>query len=72
MNCDHEEHSLLLTEEEALGLLNIAMLSPMELTREQHIAVLKLSEFCRERLRTADSLPHSNSPSFPLQSAYPV
>ena len=45
------EHSLRLTEEEAMGLLDLVMLNPADLTVEQRSAVLKLSEFCREMLR---------------------
>ena len=41
---------LWLTKEEALGLLDIVMMSPVELTPERRDAVMKLSEFCRECL----------------------
>ena len=37
-----------LTTEEALGLLDIVMLSPSELTEAQHSALLKLGRFCRD------------------------
>ncbi len=45
------DRGLCLTQEEALGLLEIVMLSPGELTLEQRSAIVKLSEFCRECLR---------------------
>jgi hypothetical protein len=34
-----------------MGLLEIVMLSPGELTPEQRTAIVKLSDFCRECLR---------------------
>jgi len=49
------ERNIGLTEEEAMGLIDIVMLSPMDLTPEQRTAVLKLSEFCRERIREASN-----------------
>ena len=42
---------LTLTREEALGLLDIALLSPDELTPEQRSAVVKLSDYCRQCYR---------------------
>jgi hypothetical protein len=45
------DRSLCLSQEEAFGLLEIAMMSPEELTAEQHNAIVKLTEFCRECLR---------------------
>jgi hypothetical protein len=45
------EHTLCLTEEEAMGLLDIVMVSPVDLTFDQRTAIVKLSEFCREMLR---------------------
>lgn len=44
---------LQLTEEEALGLLDVAMACPTDLSSEQYSAVMKLSDFCRELLRDA-------------------
>jgi hypothetical protein len=46
-----EERSLCLSEEEAMGLLDVVMLSSNELTAEQRAAMLKLSDFCRQFLR---------------------
>jgi hypothetical protein len=48
------EHSLYLTEDEAMGLLEIVMVSPCDLTPEQHAAVLKLGNFCRRFLHDGD------------------
>ncbi len=48
-----------LTREEALGLLDIALLSPDELTSEQRSAVVKLSDFCRQCFR--DDLAESEN-----------
>lgn len=45
------EHNLRLTEEEAMGLLDIVMMSPVDLSPEQRTALVKLSDFCREMLR---------------------
>ena len=45
------EKSLFLSAEEALGLLDTVMLSPRDLSPDQHAAVIKLSAFCREFLR---------------------
>jgi hypothetical protein len=51
-----QERSLWLTEEEAMGLLDVALLSPGELTPEQRAAILKLSEFCRQFLREPEEV----------------
>ena len=48
---------LWLTKDEALGLLDIVLMSPVELTSERRDAVLKLSEFCREYLRDDEEKP---------------
>ena len=45
------EVAVCLTEAEALGLLDMIMLSPTDLTPEQRAAMMKLSDFCREFLR---------------------
>lgn len=45
------ERSLCLTEEEALGLLDIIVMCPDDFTPEQRAAVAKLSEFCRQFMR---------------------
>lgn len=47
----NEERNLRLTEEEAMGLLEIVMMSPAELTLDQREAVIKLSDFCRQFMR---------------------
>jgi hypothetical protein len=39
---------LRLTHEEALGLLDLALLAPSELTSPQHTALEKLGRLCRE------------------------
>jgi len=46
--------NLELTMEEALGLLNLLLLSPEEWTVAQGSAVQKLSEFCRQSLRETE------------------
>jgi hypothetical protein len=43
--------SLCLTEEEAMGLLDIVMMCPLELSAEQRAAMVKVSDFCRQFLR---------------------
>ena len=45
------EHSMCLTEEEAIGLLELVMMCPIELDAHQRAGMLKLSEFCRRFLR---------------------
>ena len=50
-----EERNIKLTEEEAMGLLELAMTCPMELSPEQRAAFVKLSEFCRQFMRSAAS-----------------
>ena len=42
---------LALSQEEALGLLEIAMTSAVELNRVQRTAILKLSDYCRGFIR---------------------
>lgn len=51
MQEERQERSLDLTIDEAMGLLDILLLCPGELTAEQRTATLKLSEFCRQWLR---------------------
>ena len=46
-----EERALRLTEEEAMGLLELAMTCPVDLSLEQRAAVVKLGEFCRQFMR---------------------
>ncbi len=48
------EKTLCLTAEEAVGLLDILIVSPVEMTQEQRSAFLKLSEHCRQLLRDND------------------
>ncbi len=48
---------LWLTKDEALGLLDIVLMSPVDLTPERRDAVMKLSEFCREYLRDNEEAP---------------
>lgn len=52
-----QERSLGLTLDEAMGLLDIIMMSPGELTPEQRTAILKLSEYCRRHLRDSEPIP---------------
>ena len=51
MNDIRSEHTLCLTEDEAMGLLDIVMLSPTDLSPEQRAAAEKLSNYCREMIR---------------------
>lgn len=55
------EKKLCLTEEEALGLLDIVLMTPEDLTPAQRSAFLKLSEHCREFLRE-----EADAPAFPV------
>ena len=61
------ERPLWLSEEEAMGLLDIALVAPSELTPEQRAAVSKLSEFCRLFLRN----PEEAAPPHPALVAPP-
>ena len=45
------EKTLRLTEEEALSLLDIVLVTPEDLSPAQRSAFLKLSEHCRQFLR---------------------
>jgi hypothetical protein len=56
------ERNICLTVEEAMGLLDIVMTCPGELTPDQRAAMLKLSDFCRQCLREGVEA----SPSRPL------
>lgn len=51
MNEFRSEHTLSFTEDEAMGLLDIVMMSPTDLSPEQRAAAEKLSNFCREIMR---------------------
>ena len=55
------EKTLCLTEEEALSLLDIVLMTPTDLTSEQRSAVLKLSEHCRQFLRE-----EAEPPAYPV------
>lgn len=56
-----QERNLWLTEEEAMGLLDIALLCPGDLSPEQRTAVLKLSEFCRQFLREPEDIRNARA-----------
>ncbi len=47
------EISLSFNEAEALGLLDLVLLCPGELSIDQHRAALKLSDFCRQLIRSS-------------------
>jgi hypothetical protein len=47
VNHRNGDRILSLSKEEALGLLELVMLTPGEFTPDQRAAVLKLGEFCR-------------------------
>jgi len=65
------ERGICLTEEEAIGLLELVMLCPAELDPEQRKAMLKLSEFCRQFLReSADNPQHRLASRPPLAANY--
>jgi hypothetical protein len=55
---------LMLTKEEALGLLDLVLLSPGDLTPEQRTAAMKLSDYCRSSLRDADD----RHPAYPAHA----
>lgn len=59
MTSSGQPHEIRLTVEEALELLDIMLVSPVELTSHQDRAMQKLSEFCRNRLRAV--APHESS-----------
>ena len=46
-----DECVIRLSKEEALGLLELAMACPLDLSADQRAAVVKLGELCRECLR---------------------
>lgn len=60
------EKTLCLTEEEALGLLDLVLMAPDDLTPAQRSAFLKLSEHCRQFLRET-----AEPPAFPVGSSHP-
>ncbi len=61
---DMLDHGLDLTQEEAMGLLDIVLMCPLELTMEQRAALDKLSEFCRVYIRENVEANCSVSPAF--------
>jgi len=58
------EKPLCLTEEEALSLLDLVLVSPADLTPIQRAAFLKLAEHCRQFLRE-----EPDDPAFPVNEA---
>ncbi|MCW3052614.1 MAG: hypothetical protein JWN14_1784 [Chthonomonadales bacterium] len=58
------EKPLCLTEEEAMSLLDLVLVSPADLTPIQRAAFLKLAEHCRQFLRE-----EPDPPSFPVNEA---
>ena len=63
------EKPLCLTEEEAMSLLDLVLVSPADLTPSQRAAFLKLAEHCRQFLRDEPDPPvfpvkDSNTPQF--------
>ncbi len=48
------EISLSFNEAEALGLLDLVLMCPGELSVDQHRAALKLSDVCRQLLRNSN------------------
>ena len=59
------EKTLCLTEEEAMSLLDIVLVTPVDLNTAQRSAFLKLSEHCREYLRE-----EPESPSYPREKQF--
>ncbi len=57
------EKTLCLTEEEAMSLLDIVIVSPTDLTPVQRSAFLKLAEHCRQFLREEPDAPGYSSGS---------
>lgn len=51
MNTQPKETSLQLTENEAMGLLDILLLTSTDMTEEQQSALAKISDACREFIR---------------------
>lgn len=58
------ENGLMLTKEEALGLLDLVLLSPGDLTPEQRTAAMKLSDYCRCSLRDSED----RHPAYPTHT----
>ena len=61
MNSICQDQTLNLTEEEAMGLLDIIMLSPMDLSPEQRAAAEKLSNYCKAKFREAAAAAKNGS-----------
>jgi len=73
------EHNLTLTEEEAVGLLHIVMMAPMELSAEQLAATEKLSHCCRDLIIRSSAANGGSAESMitvhgkpPAPAAFPV
>ena len=58
------DSGLMLTKEEALGLLDLVLLSPGDLTPEQRTAAMKLSDYCRHSLRDSED----RRPAYPTHA----
>ena len=64
------ERGICLTEEEAMGLLDIVLMCPGDLTADQRAAMLKLSDFCRQFIRdVADTSPARGLTRIPTRAA---
>lgn len=72
MKINKNERSLCLTEEEAMGLLDIVMMSNADLSTDQHSAIIKLSEFCREYLRERAERGRVGSDTADTHRVHPV
>lgn len=61
---EEEKKALNLTEEEALGLLELALTSMTEMNADQRSALLKLSSYCKNiwRQQSACAQPQENAP----------
>lgn len=66
------ERPLWLSEEEAMGLLDLSLVVPAELTPDQRAAISKLSEFCRQFLRSPEEAvsPHPVAPPATLPKTF--
>jgi hypothetical protein len=53
------EHNICFSEDEAMGLIDIVLMYPGELSSDQRAAMLKLSDFCREFIRDRGDAPLS-------------
>ncbi|HZT41782.1 MAG TPA: hypothetical protein VFA07_06315 [Chthonomonadaceae bacterium] len=69
MTTSGQPYELGLTIEEALGLLDIMLVSPLELTSHQNMALQKLSEFCRQRLGATEAIPAAETIGNPRRAS---